>query len=413
MRRAIPTIMLAALTLLVATPATIRSAAAQSAGKALPPSEKMAVPPIECWWRTGASAVRVGEPFTVVLTCAVLDTASTTVVPDQSRLDPAVLQLQPFEVTGGSQAPDITTASRRFFQYEYNLRYIGEEFGRDVALPPLQIAYRVQNRVDATAAAIETRDRAYIMPAQQIRVVALVPTLAADIRERAPDSFAGIDARRFRANLLDIVSTVLFALGGVLAVWALARALRRTRGTRTATDQHVTDAAILGQLSRDVTAVAREKQGGWTPALATRLLQALRVAGAYETLGRAAQAPWTGADRWEGQYVVRSLFRPGRAAVVTGSATAGALAREMKRREANGGSAGAAITDLHTALLALESALYGREIAGTAARLDMDDALAAGQRAVGRLRRTHGWLALRIAALSHSAQDVRTRVWAR
>jgi hypothetical protein len=243
--------------------------------------------------------------------------------------------------------------------------------------------------------------------------VALVPTLAADIRERAPDSFAGIDARRFRANLLDILSTVLFALGGVLAVWALARALRRTRGTRTATDQHVTDAAILGQLSREVTAVAREKQGGWTPALATRLLQALRVAGAYETLGRAAQAPWTGADRWEGQYVVRSLFRPGRAAVVTGSATAGALAREMKRRETNGGSAGAAITDLHTALLALESALYGREIAGTAARLDMDDALAAGQRAVGRLRRTHGWLALRISALSHSAQDVRTRVWAR
>lgn len=368
------------------------------------------MPPIECWWRTGASAVRVGEPFTVVLTCAVLDTASTTVVPDQSRLDPAVLQLQPFEVTGGSQAPDIKTASRRFFQYEYNLRYIGEEFGRDVALPQLQIAYRVQNRVDANAAAIETRDRAYIMPAQQIRVVALVPTLAADIRERAPDSFGGIDARRFRASLLDILSTALFALGGVLAVWALVRALRRKRGTSAVAGQRVTDAAILGEVAREINAVAREKQGGWTPALATRLLQALRVAGAYETLGRAAQAPWTGADSWQGQYVVRSLVRPGRAAVVTGSATAGALAREMQRREEKGAGAGPAITDLHTALLALESALYGRE---SSSRLDMDDALAAGQRAVGRLRRSHGWLVLRLASLGQSVQDVRTRVWAR
>ncbi|MDO8793707.1 MAG: hypothetical protein Q7J25_03710 [Vicinamibacterales bacterium] len=406
MRRVLPSALLAALIVLGGGPA----AAQPSAETALPPSEQLAVPPIECWWRTGASAVRVGEPFTVVLTCAVLEAASTTVVPDQSRLDPAVLQLQPFEVTGGAQAPDIRTASRRFFQYEYNLRYVGEEFGRDVALPQLQIAYRVQNRVDANAAAIETRDRAYIMPAQQIRIVALVPALAADIRERAPDSFAGIDARRFRANLLDIVSTVLFALGGVLAVWALVRALRRTRGTSTVADQHVTDAAILGEVAREVTAVAREKPGGWTPELATRLLQALRVAGAFETLGHAAQAPWTGADRWEGQYLVRSLVRPGRAAVVTGSATAGALKREMDRREEKGGGAGAAITDLHTALVALEAVLYGRE---TPARLDMDDALAAGQRAVGRLRRSHNWLALRVAALGRSAQDVRTRVWAR
>ena len=29
--------------------------------------------PIRCWWRTSASAVRVGEPFTVVLTCAVVE----------------------------------------------------------------------------------------------------------------------------------------------------------------------------------------------------------------------------------------------------------------------------------------------------------------------------------------------------
>jgi hypothetical protein len=370
------------------------------------------VPPIECWWRTGASAVRVGEPFTVVLTCAVLETVSTTVVPDQSRLDPTVLQLQPFEVTGGRQAPDLRTTSRRFFQYEYDVRYIGEEFGRDVPLPALSLAYRVQSRTEAGAAAIETRDKTYILPSQQVRIVTLVPTLASDIRERAPDSFVGIDARRFRANLLGLLATILFALAGVVAVWAGVRAMQRRRGVATAGDARVSDAAILATLARDVAGVARARQQGWTTELALELLQALRVAGAYETLGRAAQAPVVaegGPDRFPGQFLVRSWLRPGRAAMVTGTATAGHLAREIARREARGGVSGP-ITDLHQAIAALESALYGRE---TPARLDLDDALEAGQRAVASLRRSHGWLALRVAALKDAATGLRTRVWAR
>lgn len=375
-------------------------------------STATAVPPIECWWRTGASAVRVGEPFTVVLTCAVLETLSTTVVPDQSRLDPTVLQLQPFEVTGGRQAPDLRTTSRRFFQYEYDVRYIGEEFGRDVPLPALSIAYRVQTRAEAGAAAIETRDRTYILPSQQIRVVTLVPALATDIRERAPDSFVGIDARRFRANLLGLLATSLFILAGVVAVWGLVRAMQRRRGTATATDARVSDAAILATLAREVAAVARARQAGWTPELASQLLQALRVAGAYETRGRAAQAPWTaaaGTERLPGQFLVRDWLRPGRAAVVTGSATAGHLAREMARREARG-TLSAPVADLHQALLALESALYGRE---APARLDLDDALDAGQRALGALRRSHGWIARRLAALRTAVDAFRTRMWAR
>jgi hypothetical protein len=372
----------------------------------------MTVPPIECWWRSGASAVRVGEPFTVVLTCAVLETASTTVVPDQSRLDPTVLQLQPFEVTGGRQAPDLRTASRRFFQYEYDVRYIGEEFGRDVPLPALSLAYRVQSRAEAGAAAIETRDRTYILPSQQVRVVTLVPTLADDIRERAPDSFVGIDARRFRANLLSLLATSLFALAGVVAIWAVVRATQRRRGEGAARDARVSDAAILAALAREVAGVSRARQGGWTNELAVQLLQALRVAGAYETAGRAAQAPWTGAagaDRFPGQFVVRDWLRPGRAAVVTGAATAGHLARALAQREAGGGAPGA-IADLHQAISALESALYGRQ---APARLDLDNALDAGQRAIGSLRRSHSWLALRRAALGEAASTFRARVWAR
>jgi len=379
---------------------------------AQPAEPALAVPPIECWWRTGASSVRVGEPFTVVLTCAVLETVSTTVVPDQSRLDPTVLQLLPFEVTGGQQAPDLRTKTRRFFQYEYDVRYIGEEFGRDVSLPSLSIAYRVQSRAEAGAAAIETRDKTYILPSQQVRIVTLVPTLADDIRERAPDSFVDIDARRFKANLLSLVATILFALAGVVGIWAVVRALRRGRGTVAVEASGVSDAAILAAVAREAAEVARARQGGWTPELASQLLQALRVAAAYETVGRAAQAPWMGAsavERLPGQFLVRDWLRPGRASIVTGAATAGHLAREIARREARG-DVSAAITDLHAALAALESALYGR-IAPE--RLDLDDALSAGQRGVARLRRSHGWLALRLAALREAVTGLRTRVWAR
>src|SRR5580693_4844420 len=80
--------------------------------------------PIRCWWRTSASAVRVGEPFQVVLTCAVVENDTTTVVADQSRLDPAAMQLPPFEVIGGSRGSDLHSDQRRFFQYQYTLRLI-------------------------------------------------------------------------------------------------------------------------------------------------------------------------------------------------------------------------------------------------------------------------------------------------
>src|SRR6059036_3566063 len=91
--------------------------------------------PLQCWWRTSAGAVRVGEPFTVVLTCAVLETDAATVVVDQSRLEPSVVQFAPFEVLGGSHGADLRTDLRRFFQYEYRLRLIAENlFGRDAAL---------------------------------------------------------------------------------------------------------------------------------------------------------------------------------------------------------------------------------------------------------------------------------------
>jgi hypothetical protein len=98
------------------------------------------VDPIRCWWRTSAGAVRTGETFSVVLTCAVLDTPAVQVVPDESRLGTATAQMTPFEVVGGNHPPDLRAGQRRFFQYEYTLRAIGPDLiGRDVALPEMQV----------------------------------------------------------------------------------------------------------------------------------------------------------------------------------------------------------------------------------------------------------------------------------
>src|SRR2546421_5524301 len=78
--------------------------------------------PLQCWWRTSTGAVRVGETFSVVLTCAVLENDAAKVIVDQSKLEPSVIQLPPFEVTGGTHGADLQSGDHRFFQYEYRLR---------------------------------------------------------------------------------------------------------------------------------------------------------------------------------------------------------------------------------------------------------------------------------------------------
>src|SRR5918996_4776107 len=87
-------------------------------------TQNVEVEPVTCWWRTSATSVRVGEPFTVILTCSLLQADAARAIADESRLDPSVVQLPPFEVVGGARANDLTTAGRRFVQFEYRLRTI-------------------------------------------------------------------------------------------------------------------------------------------------------------------------------------------------------------------------------------------------------------------------------------------------
>ena len=153
------------------------------------------VDPIACWWKSTQSAVRAGETFGLTMTCSVVETESMKVVPDFSKLDPTVVQLPPFEILGGSHPGDLTTPGKRFFQYEYRLRAIPEEgFGSDLALPPLEITYRIESKV-ASGDSVQGRDQTYLLPRTSVRLISLVPDDASDIRESPAAGFLAIESR--------------------------------------------------------------------------------------------------------------------------------------------------------------------------------------------------------------------------
>src|SRR6476620_731197 len=70
--------------------------------------------PIRCWWKTDRTSIRVGERFTLTLTCSVIETRSVTVVPTLTQIDPGALQIPPFEVVGGSRRDDVVAPPWRY-----------------------------------------------------------------------------------------------------------------------------------------------------------------------------------------------------------------------------------------------------------------------------------------------------------
>ena len=236
-------------------------------GATAAPAQTVQTDPLQCWWRTSAGAVRIGEPFAVVLTCAVLETDEVTVVPDQTRLEPSVVQFAPFEVLGGSHGADLRSDQRRFFQYEYRLRLIADGvFGKDVALPETKISYRVQSKVGQKTS-LEGRDQTYMMPAQSMKVLSLVPSDASDIRDTSSaETFSDIDQRAFRANLFTVIGSVLFVLAGLMTLLALVRLFQRYRKPTVVSKQLIGDLAILNGVGRELSSVQRDRESGsWTP----------------------------------------------------------------------------------------------------------------------------------------------------
>jgi hypothetical protein len=366
--------------------------------------------PIRCWWRTSASAVRVGEPFSLILTCAIVENDTTTVVPDQARLDPAAMQLPPFEVVGGQREPDLRGDQRRFFQYQYRLRLISEElFGKDVKIPTVQINYHLESRVER-GESVRGRDRTYILPSESMRVLSLVPGDATDIRDAPSWTFGDIEAQRFRSRVFMMAGGVLFTAAALLVLVALFKYLRRYRQQGVVARRLLSDGAMVRGVGREVRAVRRaSERGGWTPELASRALAAYRVAGSL-ALGRpvSQQPARGGANSLDGQLTMRGGWFMTKKALVSGSATAEALASEL-RRGVGSNAHRRCLESLQTALTRFTGALFGRD-----PRLDettLAESIADAPGILRRLTIETLWVVRKMKAMTQAAGGVNNRAW--
>jgi hypothetical protein len=375
-----------------------------AAAVAQPGDSRVDVEPVRCWWRTDAGDVRIGEPLTVLLTCAVLETSAARAIVDASRLEPAVVQLQPFDVLGGRRAKDLVTATRRFIQFEYTLRVIGEVFGGEATVPSLQLTYRIQSR--AGEAGIETaggevvqgRDLTYAMPTLPVRVISTVPESATDIREAPVATFQQIERASFRSTVFRVLAGTLFGVAVLLAVSALLPAVRRRRQTAATDALFLADAVILSAARRELTeALEHARVAGWSDDTMGRVLAGLRIAAAYaanQPVSRTRAANGTAPN--DGQLLVQT--RTG-AALVSATATAATLDGRTD------------LGELREALERFTAARYGRNADQRSSGLaeSLDRAI----HAIGRLVGGYSWHARRAAAIRKSVTGARERLWAR
>ena len=284
---------------------------------------EVAVDPIECWWKTDRSAIRVGERFQLTLTCAVLDTDRVKVVVDESSLAPSALHLVPFEIVTGQRFRDIVNSPRRFFQYQYSMRLLGEDFfDKQVFLPRLQLSYRVQNTLNG-GSAVAGREALYSLLPVPIRVLSMVPGGAANIRDTPPDTFGDVDARIFRSNALLIGAAVVLTLALLLIAVVLVRATVKRRATAAVRRRTVSPAFVLRAASRELAAVkSLSQQDGWTGDLAGRAATALRLAGAVALRKPVGEHDAVrGTEAAEGQIATKRGWR-GKTIVLSSAVTA-------------------------------------------------------------------------------------------
>lgn len=359
------------------TPAA--SSRVEAAAAAAPAPMLSAANPLQCWWRSSAGAVRVGEPFDVTLTCAALDTDAIRAVPDESRLTVAAIQLMPFEIVEGGRAPELRAGDRRLIQHHYRLRIIGPDvIGHDVKLPPLSIPYKVESRAGA-GATVAGRDLSHLMPQIAIRVVSQVAADADDIRDSSDASLARIDDLRFRARTYTVAGWGLAGIAALAALTALVPAAGVLRRTRRTTASRMGDRAVLGEAARVLDERLSQARGaGWTPEALAQAHGAMRAVAAIAT-GHGARdlALGVGAPLPAGRLRVRRRF--GRhAAAVTAHVTSVHLTHALDALSADASArARARLEQLRDGLAAVTRAQYGASPAADPTAVD--DAITAAR----------------------------------
>jgi hypothetical protein len=349
-----------------AKPAQVPAKPAQAPAK--PREGEVQSDPIKCWWKADREAVRVGERFGLVLTCAVIEAGPITVVPVLNQLEPGALSITPFEVVSGSRGDDMVAPPWRYVQFDYAVRLLSDGFfGQDVMIPGVTVTYNLQ-----TAGGTQGRDQTYMLPALPMRILSLVPRSASDIRDASGQTFASIESRRFRASLAQILAWVSFAFAGVLAVFALVRAVARFRSRSAVTVRKLPVPSVLGGCLDTISEVAADaSRTGWTPDLARRAVAAMRIAGAV-ALNRPVAQDFVGSDAVErdGQVTIRKGWIRPRRVLLSASVTSKSIASHLGNGRAIRGNARARLESIAEALGVFSVASYGRNGKADASALD-------------------------------------------
>ena len=316
---------------------------------------------LRCWRRVDPGSVRVGEEFTMTLTCRLVETDRARAVPDLAGLEPETLDVPPFDVLGGERFADVRAGAERLFQYHYTLRLGGEDyFGADVEIPHLELNYRIERRLE-DGTLLPGRELTYLLPAESIRVVSLVPEDRGDIRGLPPGTLGAAETRRLRAQLTMLVAAGLGIVSLGLLALGVRRAHRERRGAVAAAAGPAPAAAVAWAVTGELTAL-RELSlvAGWTHESIQRALTALRLAAAL-ALGRPVAERAGGP--LAGELRVRSGLLGAKSVVVSSAVTPGLLASEAARHGA--GTAPAPSPDgdlerLRRALATFSAARYAR-----------------------------------------------------
>jgi hypothetical protein len=368
---------------------------------------------LQCWWRTSTPAVTVGEPFSVLLTCAAVDTPNLAILVDAAKLSADAMPLAPFEVLGGAEPAELRAADRRFFQREYRVRLLSDtSFGSDVPIPPVSIAYRIQTRTEE-GAWVQGIERRHEVPPLAVRLMSLVPPDARDIRDQTDTTFAELDTAAFRASALRTTGSVVIAIGGLLVALALAARPARARPDA-ARPIALDDRQVLRRVADELAGVRqRREESGWTGEGVDRALASLRIAASYALSRLPAQREVASRPRRIEGAIVHRAAR-GRHIVVSAAVTPETIMRERTLAASEDRAADAShlerLEALHEALARFTSASYAARPSLDSDALDR--ALAVATRLVQTELRGRGRLARATAAVSSRARD-RWPPWSR
>ena len=366
--------------ILVASVLGVAPAAAQT--KRAPRAGEVESDPIRCWWKADRSAIRVGERFTLVLTCGVIETSSIKVVPAVNQLEPGAVSLTPFEAVAGTRHEDVVVAPWRYIQFEYSMRLLSEGFfGQDVNIPALTVTYNIQS---PGAGNTEGRDQSYVLPALPMRVLAIVPRAASDIRDASGQTFATVESRRNRATAALVAASIAFAIAAVLTGLALVAVAGRFRVRDAKAVRPLSPAAVLrGSLAALRSARSAAARDGWTPPLMTRAVAALRIAGAVALGKQVAQVHvGNGTAARIGQLEVRTGLIRRRRVLLSAATTPAALLAALENGSVT--TSRENVQPIMDALQQFGTAVYGRE--GEADAIALSNAVDGATSAVSRMR---------------------------